>query len=126
MVECSDISASGIYSTIKQAFNEHGIAMENIIGYSSDTTYAMFGKNNSVVKLLTSEFPYVIAVKCSCHLIHLASSYAATKLPKSLEDLCRDMFGHFSRSAKRQNEYKNFQDFFELEPHKMLAPSQTR
>ena len=126
MVECSNSSARCIYSTIKQAFNEHDIAMENIIGYSSNITNVIFGKNNSLVKLQTSEFPNVIAVKCSCHLIYLASSYAATKLPKSLEDLCRDIFAHFSRSAKRQYDYKNFQNFFELEPHKMLAPSQTR
>ena len=79
MVEFSNSSARGIFSTIKQAFNEHGIAMENIIGYSSDTTNVMFGENNSVVKLQASEFPNVIAVKCSCHLIHLASSYASEK-----------------------------------------------
>jgi len=79
MVECSNSSARGIYSTIKQAFSEHGIAMDNIIGYSSDTTNVMFGKNNSVIKLITSVFPNVIAVKCSCHLIHLASSYASEK-----------------------------------------------
>ena len=44
MVEYSDSSARGIYTTIKQAFIEHGIAMENITGYSSDTNNVMFGK----------------------------------------------------------------------------------
>jgi len=47
-------------------------------------------------------------------------------LPKSLEDLFRDICAYFSRSAKRQEDYKNFQIVFELEPHKLLAPSQTR
>ena len=65
-------------------------------------------------------------VKCSCHLIHLVSSYAALKLPKSLEDLCIDVFNHFHRSSKRQAVYKEFRNFFNLEPLKLLGSGQTR
>ena len=65
-------------------------------------------------------------VKCSCRLIHLASSYAAKTLPKNLEELCRDIYAHFHRSSKRQDVYKQFQSFFDVEPHKLLAPAQTR
>ena len=100
--------------------------MGNIIGYSSDTTNVMFGQYNSVVQLLKSEFSYIQAVKCSCHLIHLVSSYAASKLPKSVEDLCRDVYAHFHRSSKRQDVFKQFQAFFGVEPHKLLSPAQTR
>ena len=100
--------------------------MNNIIGYSSDTTNVMFGENNSVSQPLKSEVPFVQLVKCSCHLIHLVSSYAALKLPKSLEDLCRDVFNHFHCSSKRQAVYKEFQNFFNVEPLKLLGPGQTR
>ena len=100
--------------------------MDNIIGYSSDTTNVMFGSQNSVSQLLKSDVRHVHVVKCSCHLIHLASFYAALKLPKSLEDLCRDVYAHFSRSSKRQDASKEFQEFFEVEPHKLLSPGQTR
>ena len=86
----------------------------------------MFGEHNSVSQLLKSEIPNIQLVKCSCHLIHLASSYAVLKLPKSLEDLCRDIYTHFHRSSKRQDVYKEFQSFFNLEPAKLLAPGQTR
>ena len=54
------------------------------------------------------------------------ASYAALKLPKCLEDLCRDIFDHFHRSSKRQDVYHQFQKFFNLEPHKILSPGQTR
>ena len=59
-------------------------------------------------------------------LIHLASSYAALLLPKSLEDLCRDIYAHYHRSSKRQDVYKEFQSFFNVEPVKLLALGKTQ
>ena len=126
MVEVEDSTASGIYSAFKRIFQTLNIPMDNIIGYSSDTTNVMFGSQYSVSQLLKSDVRHVHVVKCSCHSIHLASSYAALKLPKSLEDLCRDVYAHFSRSCKRQDAYKEFQEFFEVEPHKLLSSAQTR
>ena len=126
MVEVQDSTAAGIYSAFKGVFQTLNIPMDNIIGYSSDTTNVMFGSQNSVSQLLKSDARHVHMVKCSCHLIHFASSYAALMLPKSLEDLWRDTYAHFSRSSKRQDAYKEFQEFFEVEPHKLLSLGQTR
>jgi hypothetical protein len=126
MIETEDGSATGIYAKMKETFLQHNIPMRNIIGYSSDTTNVMFGQYNSVSQLLKSEFSYVQLVKCSCHLIHLVSSHAALKLPKGVEDLCRDVYAHFSRSSKRQDVYKEFQAFFNAQPLKILSPAQTR
>ena len=106
MVETEDGSADGIYSKIKETFSGMNIPISNIIGYSSDTTNVMFGENHSVSQLLKSEVGYVQVVKCSCHLIHLVASKAALKLPKSVEDLCRDVYAHFHRSSKRQDTFK--------------------
>ena len=86
MVKVKDGTAKGIYSAVKQSFADLHVPMSNIIGYSSDTTNVMFGQFNSAAQLLKEEFPDVITVKCSFHLIHLASSQAAFKLPKGLED----------------------------------------
>ena len=87
MVEVKDGIAKGIYSAVKQSFADLHVPMSNIIGYSSDMTNVMFGQFNSVAQLIKEEFPDVITLKCSCHLILLASSQAALKLPKGLEDL---------------------------------------
>ena len=97
-------TAEGIYSAVKHVFAELHIPMEKMIGYSFDTTNVMFGEFNSVSQLLMSEYLNVYSVKCSCHLIHLVSSYAALKLPKGLEDLVRDIY----------------------KPRKLLSPRQTR
>ena len=126
MVETEVGTAAGIYAKMKESFHELNIPMANIVGYSSDTTNVMFGQYNSVSQLLKSEFPHVQIVKCSCHLIHLVSSYAALKLPKSVGDLCRDIYAHFHRSSKRQDVYREFQAFYDVEPHKLLSPAQTR
>ncbi|CAB4006035.1 zinc finger MYM-type 1-like [Paramuricea clavata] len=126
MVEVEDGTAKGIYAAVKQSFSDLHVPVNNIIGYSSDTCNVMFGEYNSISQLLRAKFPDVVTVKCSCHLIHLVSSQAALQLPKGLEDLCRDVFAHFRRSSKRQDTYKEFQEFFKVEPHKLLAPAQMR
>lgn len=126
MVEADDGTALGIYTQLKETFNDLHIPMTRIIGYSSDTTNVMFGQYNSVAQLLKSDLKSIQVVKCSCHPIHLVSSYAALKLPKSVEDLCRDLYAHFHRSSKRQDVYKEFQAFFGVDPLKILSPAQTR
>ena len=126
LVECTNSSAVGLYSALKSTRNGMNIPMENIIGYASDTTNVIFGEHHSVSQLLKKDYNHVKTFKCSCHPIHLASSKAALELPKSLEDLCRDVFSHLSRSSKRQKEYESFQAFFEIEPLKILSPGQTR
>ena len=119
MVVCSDGTAQGIYKALKDSFEEYSIPMENVVGYSSDTTNVMFRERLSVSALLKADYPHVITVKCSCHLIHLASSCAAAKLPKCLEDLVQDIFAHFSRSAKRQEAYKSFNPCMKLSQKKL-------
>ena len=43
----------------------------------------------------------------------------------TLEDLCKNIYSHFSRSSLRQNEFHQFQEFVEAEPLKLLGISQT-
>ena len=101
-----------IYSKLKDTFSELNIPMENIIGYSSDTTNVKFGQHNSVSKLLKSKDEQVQIVKCFFYLIYLVSTQAALKIPKCVEDLRTDIYGHPHRSSKRQKVYNKFQTFF--------------
>ena len=126
LVEVEDSSAQGLYNVVKNCLQLKDIPMENILSFCSDTTNVMMGNKHSFATLLKNDFPNVIIIKCSCHLIHLAASHACLKLPKFIEDFCRNVYSHFSLSAKRQNEFREFQKFVELEPHKILAPGQTR
>lgn len=121
--KCDSVS---LYAAIKRCFQEKDIPLDNIIGFSSDTCSVMFGETQSVVALMKSEFPHIKFVKCNCHMIHLCVSHACLKLSTSLEDLCRNVFSHFSRSSLRRHDLEDFQKFLDISPHKMLAPGQTR
>ena len=90
---------------IKKSFEAKGIPLKNMIGFSSDTTNVMAGETHSLYVQLKKEIPYLLTVKCTCHMIHLCASYACKKLPRSTEDLLRDVAAHFSRSSKRQMQF---------------------
>ena len=102
------------------------IPMVNVIGFCADTCNVMFGKHHSVSQLLLKDCPWVLLVRCSCHLIHLCASYASLKLPKSLEDMCRNIYSHFSLSSKRTDAFHEFQDFFNVQNHKILNAGHTQ
>lgn len=102
------------------------IPIANLVGFSADTCNVMFGNHNSVFALLKRDFPNIVCIKCSCHMIHLAASKACLKLPRSVEDLLRNLGSHFSRSFSRQEKFKEFQVFFQTEIHKILSPAVTR
>jgi hypothetical protein len=64
-------------------------------------------------------------MKCLCHSADLCASHACEKLPRAVEDLVRDIYSHFSHSAKHLAAYKEFQHFTNTEPHRILQPCQT-
>nr|CAH7717430.1 unnamed protein product [Callosobruchus chinensis] len=65
-------------------------------------------------------------MKCICHSLALCASNACSKLPSEAEKLVRDIFTYMQYSFKRFTEFKEFQIFLNLKPHKLLQPSQTR
>ncbi|KAJ8913886.1 hypothetical protein NQ315_005683 [Exocentrus adspersus] len=119
-------TAVELYKCLLHVMNKKGIPLTNIIGFSADTCNVMFGEYNSVYSLLRKDLPQIVCVKCSCHSIHLASSKACLKLPRSVEDLLRNIGSHFSRSHARQEKLSQFQSFFKTECHKILSPAATR
>ncbi|XP_055922702.1 uncharacterized protein LOC129953478 isoform X1 [Eupeodes corollae] len=65
-------------------------------------------------------------MRCVCHSFHIVASNALRFIPDEVEICCREIYAHFNCSAKRQNILKEFQEFCNVKPHKMLHPSQTR
>jgi hypothetical protein len=108
--------SNGAAATIYKAL------LKNVIGFCADTCNVMFGANHSVAQMLVKDHPWIIPIKCSSHLIHLCSSHASKVFPKNVEDLCRNIFSHFSMSSKRCEAFKEFQQFFDLDELKILRP----
>ena len=92
----------------------------------SDTTNVMFGEHHFVVSLLKERIRHLFVMKCLCHSAYLCASHACEKLPRALEEHVRDIYAHFSHSAKRLAEFKQFQHFSNVKPHKILKPAQTQ
>ncbi|XP_008186645.1 E3 SUMO-protein ligase KIAA1586-like [Acyrthosiphon pisum] len=127
LTEIANGTAQGIYDAIKNVFEKHTIPYKtNMVGFASDGANTMFGSHHSVKTLLQNDIPDLFVMKCICHSLALCASYASNKLPDSVENLVRDIYTYFKYSFKRQTEFKEFQVFVELKPHKLLQPSQTR
>lgn len=107
-------------------FREQNIPLENLVGFAADTTNAMVGAHNSVFTHLKDEIPNIACVKCSAHSIHLVASKACLKLPRSIEDMLRNIGAHFSRSSQRKSRLTEIQKFFDEEIHTILSPCTTR
>lgn len=76
----------------------------------------MMGENNSVASRLRVSCPGIFIMKCVCHSAHLCVSEACKYLPRSCEDLARNIYNFLKTSSKRKSELKQFQRFMDIEP----------
>ena len=110
LIECPDSSAKSIFEELKKCIiKTQKLPPANSKAFCSDTTNSMMGAHKSVSSMIRQEFPWVVILKCSCHMAHLVASYPCKKLPKSMEDICRSIYGHFTHSGKRQHPFIEFQ-----------------
>lgn len=127
LISIKDASAQNLYETIISFFNEHQIPYKKqLVGFGADGANTMMGNNHSLKTLLEQDIPDLFIMKCICHSLALCASYACEKLPDTVEKLIRNVFSYMSHSFKRQSEFKDFQVFLNIKPHKLLHPAQTR
>lgn len=115
-----------LYNKIMDVLRFHEIPLGNFVGFAVDGAANIMGENNSLCSRLKEDLPGITIFKCICHSFHLCASEAAKTLPKCCEELPRNLYSYFSHSSKRKHQFKQFQDFLEIKPHKLLHPSQTR
>ena len=85
----------------------------------------MMGQKHGVQHLLRQKIPALYVQGCTCHCMHLCTSWACLQLPNEL-DLARSIHSYLSNSPKRLDEYKEFQKFTDTNPKKILHGSFTR
>ena len=62
--------------------------INNFIAIGTDNASVMVGINNAIYSKLKQENPFLILMRCVCHSIQLAMSYASAEcLPMNLEYL---------------------------------------
>ncbi|XP_064100038.1 uncharacterized protein LOC135210952 [Macrobrachium nipponense] len=119
-------SGESLYNMILNCLNALQIPLSNIIGFAADGASNVMGTVNSVSSRLRQQMPGITIFRCVAHSIHLCSSEAAKTLPRVCEDLIRNIYNFFSHSAKRKYEFREFQYFCQVKPHKLLHPCATR
>lgn len=126
LLELNVGTTDAIFEAVTNLFAKHSIPLTNLIGFASDNASVMMGHLHGVKAKLEKEVPNIFVIGCMSHSLHLCASKACAVLPNGLENLVRNVFNYFAHSAKRQHNFKEFQQFANAEPHKLLKPSQTR
>jgi hypothetical protein len=127
LIPIKDGTALALYNKIVTFFNNNNIDYKNnLVGFAADGANVMMGQHNSVKALLLRDIPNLFILKCVCHSFALCASYAATKIPRDVEDLTREIYKYFQYSYKKTGEYQKFQQFANVKVHKILHPCQTR
>ncbi|XP_042884051.1 uncharacterized protein LOC122260719 isoform X1 [Penaeus japonicus] len=119
-------TGESLYQNLLRILKNNNIPLTNFVGFAADGASNIMGENNSLCSRLKQTFSGITIFKCICHSLHLCASEAAKTLPRNCEDLIRNIYNHFSHSAKRKHTFKRFQALHELKPHKILHACQTR
>ncbi|CAH1106766.1 unnamed protein product [Psylliodes chrysocephalus] len=126
LIEVVSATADSIFKAVISLIEKLNIPIANIIGFSSDNASVMMGHINGVKAKFMEIIPNIFVMGCLSHSMHLCASKACAKLPNEVEDFARNIYNYFAHSAKRQHDFKEFQQFAEAEPHKLPRPCQTR
>uniref|UniRef100_H3AGU8 Uncharacterized protein n=1 Tax=Latimeria chalumnae TaxID=7897 RepID=H3AGU8_LATCH len=115
MPTCNIGSAENLFNCLDESFRKRGISWNNVVAYNSDNASVMKGRKNSVYSRIVQWQPNVVDMDCICHFANLAVGSAMKMFPLPVEDF-----------AKRKEEYKEFQEFTNVDPLKILKLCLTR
>lgn len=123
-LESSD--SKSIFNAIQDFFAKNRIPFANCIGFAADNASVMMGNIQGVKARLKNLNPHLYVVGCICHSMHLCCSAASKAIPSNVEHLVRDIYMFFAHSSKRQREFSEFQEYFDMKKHKILKRANTR
>lgn len=128
MVQLESATAAAIADQLDELLTKSNIKVKNCIGIGTDNANVMTGINNGVHHLLEKKWnKTLILVRCICHSIQLAVSYACAVLPRHLEFIVKETYGWFSHSTLRQKSYTElYKRLYDKEPLKILNTCETR
>jgi len=84
LVEITNCDAQSITDALKDAIQNKGLLLKNLVGIGTDNASVMVGVNNGVYQKL--EIPSLILIPRVCHSLQLAVSSAASEaLPRFID-----------------------------------------
>ncbi|KAJ4929630.1 hypothetical protein JOQ06_018653, partial [Pogonophryne albipinna] len=103
-----------------------GLDVKKMSAYAADNASVNYGKHNSVYQKLKLAQKDVLAANCLAHILHNATRYAASNLDIDIENVVLKVYSHFSISASRTAQLKEFCEFVEVEECNLLRHVVTR
>lgn len=119
-------TSQDVFDALSNGLKKINLNIADLLGFAADTTNVIFGTNRSVVSKIQAVNPHCVFVKCVCHSVALAVSYACKELPRNIDQVVKDVYNYFSHSSKRQREFLEFQDFVGSDKHNILRHYEIR
>ena len=121
---CNIANAENLFHHIDEALTKRNIPWSNVVGFESDTCNVMIGRHNSVYSRVKQKQSKVFSIGCVCHLASLCLAAGIKALP--LDDFFVDLYYFFDKSAKRKEEFREFQSFVGVKELKIIKHCPTR
>ena len=128
IIKLTAADASVVYNSLVSYLRVCKIDVSKIFGFSSDGAAVMTGKKHGVTTRLLSDNPFMLSMHCVAHKLAL-SCIDATKSVKEVsyyEGMPHAIHSHFSRSSKRIEHLRVWQDVLEDPQVKPLSVHQIR
>ncbi|CAF3758816.1 unnamed protein product [Rotaria sp. Silwood1] len=119
-------AAVDIFKNICKIIDDYKLKFENLTCYGADNTNVNFGEYHSVFKLLKDKVPHLLKGNCYCHVLHNGVKTAHGDLPIDIETILCKLYSHFSRSAKRISNLKEYFEFVQVDFNVLLKHINTR
>ena len=119
-------SAEGIVNSIQSSLDQMGLTLDNVSAFSADNANVNYGIHNSVFTKLKQSNSQILRGNCHAHIVHNTVKHALEELSVDVENIVLKVYGHFSISAKRRENLKDFCEFCDIEFHDILRHVVTR
>lgn len=126
LIENPNETADGIFKMIQLCLEKHKLKIKNISGFSADNTNSNFGIRHSVFTNLCKLNPNIVKSNCHAHIIHNCAKHSLQNLDVDVENIVLKLYAHFSQSAKRREELKEFHAFIDTNFEDLLRHVPTR
>jgi len=122
----SNETSEAITNQLLAKLEMSGLDVKNMSAYAADNASVNYGKHNSVNQKLKLAQKDVLPANCLAHILHNATRYAAGSLDFDVENAVLKVYSHFSMSASRTAQLKEFCEFVEVEECNLLRHVVTR
>ncbi|CAM4851363.1 unnamed protein product, partial [Rotaria magnacalcarata] len=113
VIEHPHETANHVVASLREVLNMNNIDIKKMTSIGADNTNVNYGQYHSVFSLLKSDFPNLIKGNCFSHVLNNSIKTSHKCLVIDVESILSKLHGHFSYSAKRVENLKEYFDFVE-------------